>query len=97
MTMTAGFLPGANRRNHGKMNLFLRRVRDPQARNNYRVIVKLDGAEIEVGSIGILGRPSRYEAGCTAVIKRKPPRPPSSASRWTSGEQVNTEPGERIW
>lgn len=35
------------------MNLFLCRVRHPQARDNYRVIVKLDGAEIEVGSIGI--------------------------------------------
>lgn len=35
------------------MDLFLRRVHHPQARNNYRVVVKLDDGEIEVGSIGI--------------------------------------------
>jgi len=33
--------------------LFLRKVIHPQAHDNYRVIVKDGGAEIEVGSIGI--------------------------------------------
>jgi hypothetical protein len=35
------------------MDLFLRKVIHPQARDNYRVIVKHDGLEIEVGSIGM--------------------------------------------
>ena len=35
------------------MDLFLRKVIHPQARDNYRVILKDDGLEIEVGSIGM--------------------------------------------
>jgi hypothetical protein len=35
------------------MDLFLRKVIHPTATDNYRVIVKSDGDEIEVGSIGI--------------------------------------------
>ena len=35
------------------MRLFLRKVIHPQARDNYRVILKHDGLEFEVGSIGI--------------------------------------------
>jgi hypothetical protein len=35
------------------MDLFLRKVIHPQARDNYRVILKDDGVEIEVGSIGV--------------------------------------------
>jgi hypothetical protein len=35
------------------MDLFLRKVIHPQARDNYRVILKNDGLEIEVGSIGV--------------------------------------------
>jgi hypothetical protein len=35
------------------MDLFLRKVIHPQARDNYRVIPKDDGVEIEVGSIGV--------------------------------------------
>jgi hypothetical protein len=35
------------------MDLYLRKIRHPQARNNFRVILKLDEGEIEVGSIGI--------------------------------------------
>ena len=35
------------------MDLFLRKVIHPQARDNYRVILKDDGLEIEVGSIGV--------------------------------------------
>ena len=34
------------------MELFLRKVIHPQARDNYRVILKEDGLEIEAGSIG---------------------------------------------
>jgi hypothetical protein len=34
------------------MDLYLRKVHHPQARNNFRVILKLDGDEIEIGSIG---------------------------------------------
>jgi hypothetical protein len=34
------------------MDLFLRRVIHPQARDNYRVIVKVDG-EDKIGSVGI--------------------------------------------
>lgn len=33
-------------------DLFLRKVSHPQATNNYRVILKIDGAEFEIGSIG---------------------------------------------
>ena len=35
------------------MNLYLRKVVHPQAHDNYRVILKLDGDEVEIGSIGI--------------------------------------------
>jgi len=42
-----------DRRNHGRMDLFLRKVIHPQARGNYRVLFKDGGVEIEVGSIGI--------------------------------------------
>jgi hypothetical protein len=35
------------------MELFLRKVIHPQAHDNYRVILKDDGVEIEVGSIGV--------------------------------------------
>jgi hypothetical protein len=35
------------------MDLFLRRVIHPQSRDNYRVVVKDGGDEIEVGSIGV--------------------------------------------
>jgi hypothetical protein len=44
---------GEDLRNHLPMNLFLRRVHHPQARDNYRIVVKLDGDEFEVGSIGV--------------------------------------------
>ena len=35
------------------MNLYLRKVVHPQAHDNYRVILKRDGDEVEIGSIGI--------------------------------------------
>lgn len=35
------------------MDLFLRKVIHPQARDNYRVIIKDEGRDIEIGSIGI--------------------------------------------
>jgi len=35
------------------MNLFLRKVNHPQAHDNYRVVAKDDGPEIEIGSIGV--------------------------------------------
>ena len=35
------------------MDLFLRKVPHPQAHDSCRVIVKIDGAAIEVGSIGL--------------------------------------------
>ena len=35
------------------MNLYLRKVVHPQAHENYRVVLKLDGNEFEIGSIGI--------------------------------------------
>jgi hypothetical protein len=35
------------------MNLYLRTVVHPQAHDNYRVVLKLDGDEFEIGSIGI--------------------------------------------
>ena len=35
------------------MHLYLRKVIHPQAHDNYRVLLKDDGLEIEIGSIGI--------------------------------------------
>jgi hypothetical protein len=35
------------------MELFLRKIIHPQAHDNYRVILKDNGAEIELGSIGV--------------------------------------------
>ena len=37
----------------GCMDLFLRRARHPQARDNYRVLAKVNGDEVEIGSIGV--------------------------------------------
>jgi hypothetical protein len=34
-------------------SLYLRKITHPQARDNYRVILKADGDEVEIGSIGI--------------------------------------------
>ena len=34
-------------------DLYLRKVHHAQARNNYRVILKADGDEFEIGSIGV--------------------------------------------
>ena len=36
-----------------KTDLYLRKVVHPQALDNYRIILKYDGLEVEVGSIGI--------------------------------------------
>jgi hypothetical protein len=35
------------------MNLYLRKVVDPQVQDNYRVVLKLEEGEFEIGSIGI--------------------------------------------
>lgn len=35
------------------MDLYLRKVNHPQARDNYRVILKSDDDEVELGSIGL--------------------------------------------
>jgi hypothetical protein len=35
------------------MDLYLRKVVHPQAHDNYRVILKDDGIEVEIDSIGI--------------------------------------------
>jgi hypothetical protein len=35
------------------MDLYLRKVIHPQAHDNYRVLLKDDGLELEIGSIGI--------------------------------------------
>ena len=35
------------------MDLYLRKVIHPQAHENYRVILKCDGGDFEIGSIGI--------------------------------------------
>jgi hypothetical protein len=35
------------------MDLYLRKVRHPAATDNYRVVLKLDGDQIEIGSIGV--------------------------------------------
>ena len=35
------------------MDLFLRKVDHPQARDNYRVILKDDAGDVEIGSIGV--------------------------------------------
>jgi len=42
--------------------LYLRKVIHPQARDNYRVVLKDDGLKIEIGSIGnrVLGLGPRY-------------------------------------
>ena len=35
------------------MNLYLRKIIHPQAHDNYRVILKRDDGEFEIGSIGV--------------------------------------------
>lgn len=48
------------------MDLYLRKVIHPQARDNYRVILKHDGIETEIGSIGI-------QHGSGAALRSGPP------------------------
>ncbi|MBV9531452.1 MAG: hypothetical protein JO283_10380 [Bradyrhizobium sp.] len=38
------------------MDLYLRKIIHPQAHDNYRVVLKLDEGEFEIGSIGIQHR-----------------------------------------
>jgi hypothetical protein len=45
------------------MDLYLRKVVHPQARDNYRVILKDNGLEIEIGSIGI-----QHGSGATEAV-----------------------------
>jgi hypothetical protein len=49
------------------MNLCLRKVIRPQAHENYRVVLKLDGDEFEIGSIGI-EHGAAWRWGIDAVI-----------------------------
>jgi hypothetical protein len=64
--------PAANWRNHRAMDLFLRKENHPQASDDYRVVVRDSGDEIEVGSIGsarsraILARASSSSTAATA-------------------------------
>ncbi len=44
------------------MDLYLRKVTHPEARKNYRVLLKDDGDEIELGSIGIRDTTDIYSA-----------------------------------
>jgi hypothetical protein len=48
-------------------NLYLRKVAHPQARDNYRVILKYDGLETEIGSIGIQQGSGATEAWVWAI------------------------------
>jgi hypothetical protein len=53
------------------MDLYLSKVDHPQAHNNYRVILKDDGQEIEIGSIGIqhqTGLETAWQWGIDAII-----------------------------
>ena len=38
-----------------QMDLYLRKVGHPQAHDNYRVLIKDNDAEIEIGSLGVQG------------------------------------------
>ena len=46
-------VPAQHPRDHAGMTVYLRKVIHPQAHDNYRVILKRDGDEVEIGSIGI--------------------------------------------
>ena len=53
------------------MDLYLRKVNHPQARDSFRVVIKDDGDEIEVGSIGIqhgVGTTSSWTWGVDCVV-----------------------------
>jgi hypothetical protein len=66
---------------NGIIELFLRKVIHPQAHDNYRVILKDDGVEIEVGSIGV-----STKAGCGALI------PSSRCVTWKQRAAARIEP-----
>ena len=48
------------------MDLYLRKVIHPQALENYRVILKQEGGDVEIGSVGIHG--SMWRWGIDTVI-----------------------------
>jgi hypothetical protein len=49
------------------MDLYLRKVLHPQAHDNYRVLLKDDGLEVEIGSIGIQHGSGATEARVWAI------------------------------
>ena len=53
--------------------LYLRKVIHPQARDNYRVVLKDDGLKIEIGSIGnrVLGLGPRYRDPHEGIESRR--------------------------
>ena len=55
--------------------LYLRKVIHPQARDNYRVVLKDDGLKIEIGSIGnrVLGLGPRYRDPHEGKIESRAP------------------------
>jgi hypothetical protein len=53
------------------MDLYLRKVDHPQAKNSYRVVLRTDGEEFEIGSVGVqntTGAGSVWHWGIDTVI-----------------------------
>jgi hypothetical protein len=63
------------------MELFLREVIHPQARDNYRVILKQDGLEFQLGSIGV-----QHGGGWTWVLI-----PSSRCTSWKHQAAAKTD------
>jgi hypothetical protein len=56
------------------MDLFLRKVINPQARDGYRVVIKSDDDEIEIGSIGVhhgVGTTPGWTWGIDTVVPKR--------------------------
>lgn len=66
-------------------DLYLRKVKHNQARDNYRVVLKHDGDETEIGLIGIQDLTGALTAGAGVSI-------PSRCGNWNPKAKVGTRP-----
>jgi hypothetical protein len=71
------------------MALYLRKVIHPQAHDNYRVILKLDGSEFEIGSIGIQ-HGAAWRWGIDTVIPMRVPETQGKAKDPSARERVRS-------
>jgi hypothetical protein len=75
------------------MDLYLRKVDHTQARDNFRVVLKIDDEEIDIGSIGLKTFTSDHTAWTWGIDTVVPLRAHQSEGHGTNRKQCNTRTG----